>query len=238
MSPETSPPSHPPPAVPAPARVTDAGGTSSASAWIGVVASLGGVLLGGLLQYFVTYKSIERPKLALEQSRVDLERKRASLEGHKLAMSLTPLVDTRCSASPMPDSITFRIDCSFKNSGFHHVQIAISDIALRQLSDTSETLYPPGTGGYLVHHPNKKKSFQAPPGVEGDLWFYVVFDKQRYPQGVAANQIEVRVGCKFQTPQSVQQYVIEQFPELKAIVEDASTRGSMLRVSPQQVQNG
>lgn len=186
-----------------------------------IIPAIAGVVVGSLLtiaaQYYITYQRIELPK-------IELEAKKAAIEAHKQALALTPSVSTSCNAKLL-DGWTWKVMCTTKNSGSYHADVQVNDVRLTLDTDTKEELYESGRG-FSVEYPNNKKSFRSAPGTEGNLWFYINFDKNIYKSPVQRNDIVAKVSFEYMTIESAQKYMVAQFPELKEIVGETSRRRS------------
>lgn len=189
---------------------------------IALLGTLAGVLIGTAASvgttYWITFQGIEKPKIDLETKKVELELRRAAVEAHKQALSLTPNVSLTCAAASM-DPWTWKVSCNAKNNGSYHADIAISEARISLTSDINEVLYQSGSG-FTIKFPNGKQSFRATPGANGDLWFYISFDRKQYMAGVNRADMVARVGFSFHTIASASAYVIGQFPDLKEVVND------------------
>lgn len=192
-----------------------------------ILGTLAGVVIGAAASvgttYWITYEGIEKPKLALESKKAELELRKAAIEVHKQALSLTPNIALNCIGTAI-NQWTWRVGCTAKNLGSYHADIAISDAKISLSSDIKEVLYESGRG-FKVEYPNNKQGFRATPGVAGDLWFYISFDRAHYKSGVNRSDMVARVFFSFQTIQSASTYVVGQFPELKNIVGDIANYG-------------
>lgn len=197
-----------------------------------VIGTLVGVLIGSAVSvgttYWITYQGVERPKFELESKKAELDLRKTSIEIHKQALALTPNVGLSCSSNAI-DPWKWKIICSAKNLGTYPADIAITDAKVTLSSDSKEVLYQSGDG-FTIEDPNKKQSFRATPGVTGDLWFYIVFDRQRYKGGVNRSDLVARVMFSFQTIQTASNYVAGQFPELQGLIGDITKYGSTVWV--------
>jgi hypothetical protein len=196
------------------------------------LSTLAGVIIGAALtigaNYWITYKGIEEPKIELEKTKTAIESKKASIEAHKQALSLTPTVSTSCNSYPI-DAWTLRVSCNSKNTGTYHAFVKISDVVLSVNTDTNETKYARGNG-FTVAYPNNKDMFLLSPASDGDLWFYVKFDSQKYTSGVNAATLVSRVSVSYSTIDEAKNFVVAQFPELKDIVARVASRNTEIFV--------
>lgn len=190
--------------------------------------TLTGILIGSLLNYWITYKSIEEPKIKLEAEKTAIEAKKAAIEAHKQALFLTPTVATNCQ-SRVIDSWTFRVGCNSKNTGMYHAVVKIDDVVLSVNNDTNEAKYSNGSG-FGVEYPNRKNMFLLSPGSDGDLWFYIKFDQKKFPSGIHATAYVARVSVNYSTIDEAKDFVVLQFPDLKSIVSRVASRNTEIFV--------
>ena len=198
------------------------------------IASMLGVAVGTAstigTQYWITYKGIESPKIAIEEKKLSIESqkteldfKKASIEAHKQVLALTPNLGATCSGSNI-DPWTWRVNCTIKNSGTYHADVAIKAATIRLARDTSEKVYKSGQG-FDITFANEKAYFRAPPQSSGDLWFYINFSKSEYKNGIFANDMVAMVDFKFETIGAITEFFSRQFPELKDQIAQISSNG-------------
>lgn len=183
-----------------------------------------------LAQYYITYQSIERPKIEIEEKRIAVEEreivveeKKVSIEAHKQALSLSPITYSTCSARRY-DDWTWKVSCVTKNPGQYPVDVHLSEVQLYVINDETEHPYDNGNG-FSVTFPNGLDKYRSVPGVDGDLWFYIRFDKKQYPTKIMGGKAAIRISFSYQTIQAAEDYMVKQFPELGTIVQSISHRG-------------
>lgn len=181
-------------------------------------------------QYWITYKGIESPKIEIESKRLSIESqkteldfKKASIEAHKQVLALTPNLSATCSGSNI-DPWTWRVNCTIKNGGTYHADVAIKSATIRLARDTSEKLYKSGQG-FDIAFANEKTFFRAPPQGTGDLWFYINFRKSDYKNGFFANDMVAMVEFRYETIDAITSFFSRQYPDLKDQITQIASNG-------------
>ncbi|GEM_PF-5361427 len=157
-----------------------------------------------------------------------LEKKKIAIEANKQILLLIPNVMTKCRAQPI-DRFTLRIACNSKNLGQYHVKVEIKNkIQLTNNNDIYEKRY---NGGFDISFPDDRNSYRLSPNSEGDLWFYIKFNKNEYPDGLVFDSIIPLVDLDYSTYESARSFITQQFPETQSMVLDVSKRSEKIFVS-------
>jgi hypothetical protein len=176
--------------------------------------------VGALVAVFASYYYIEQPKIELEQKKVALEAQRQTL-------LLVPQIESSCSSTRL-DLWKWRIDCHSTNKGQYPAIVAIHNTTIQFVPDQTGFAYDAGSG-FKTDYPNNKNMFLATANAQGgDLYFYLLFDKVKYPTGVARTDIVARVEFSYKSPDSVVRFVNEKFPEVSKILMDLSNNGAFV----------
>ena len=83
--------------------------------WSTIIGALVGAASTIVTSYWVTYKNVELPK-------IELETRKASIEVHKLALSLSPNINITCKSSKA-NPWKGRVGCTSKDNGIYHTTI-------------------------------------------------------------------------------------------------------------------
>lgn len=191
-----------------------------ASVLSGLISGLIASVVTVVVTYEITFKRIEQPKLILENKKV-------AIEANKQILLLIPNVMTKCRAQSI-DRFTLKIACNNKNLGQYHVGVKINDkIQLANKNDISEKRY---NGGFDISFPDEKNSYILPPNSEGDLWFYIKFNKKKYPNGLVFDDTISLVDFDYLTYESARSFITQQFPETQSMALNLSKRSEKIFV--------
>lgn len=191
-----------------------------ASVLSGLISGLIASVVTVFVTYEITFKRIEEPKLILEKKKI-------AIEANKQILLLIPNVMTKCRAQSI-DRFTLRIACNNKNLGQYHVKVKINNkIQLANKNDVSEKRYG---GGFDISFPAEKNSYILSPNSESDLWFYIKFNKNKYPDGLVFDDTISLVDLDYSTYESAQSFITQQFPETQSMVLNVSKRSETIFV--------
>lgn len=182
---------------------------------IALVGGLTASLIGVAAQYFIAYKLIEEPKIALEKNKV-------AIEAQKQSASLIPIFSADCSAKVI-DSWSWHLQCSNKSSGQYSARVTIDGVDLVPATNRDSVIYTEQSG-FSVSYAENRKGYIAFPSSTGYLDLYITLDKKKIPNGLTRKDLVARVGFKYSTTDSAKKPYLKAFPEMEEAVEEMATR--------------
>ncbi|MGM9515959.1 hypothetical protein ACS5PK_17045 [Roseateles sp. DB2] len=193
-----------------------------------MVALLGGLTasaIGAYVQYAITLRQVEMPKLALES-------RKAQLDAHRQILALSPNMNTQCSASRWNDW-AWRIQCDTKSSGMYPAWVHLKSVMLMEAFDARRQSFKEGEG-FDIYYPQGKKEFLATPGSDGYLEFFVTFRKQAYPKGIVVDGLAVQPTFVYSVVESAKNALALTFPEQSTLISEVATTPDRMLSIPLQ----
>ncbi|WP_262136290.1 hypothetical protein [Pseudomonas sp. Marseille-Q5117] len=183
---------------------------------ISMVSGLAGVIIGAILQFAITYHLVEKPKIAIEE-------KKTAIEVQKIISSLSANIETECS-SEKGDNWTWHINCQAINKGTFPVNVRIKDASIYLVSDQKRVPLKQGQN-FSISFPKENYKPILNAGSRGYLDYYIILNKQDYPDGVKQASTGANTVFEFETSPAAQRFLIKNFPDAAAFIEEYSKSG-------------
>ena len=185
-----------------------------------IAVVLGGLIAaisGAAMQYLISYKLIEEPRLKIESQRL-------ALDATNQMQKLIPSIDADCSAQ-LIIKWQYKIVCNFENRSHNPVWVAIQEISLVSKNDAKARKYAENTG-YQVEYPNNRRRYLSFPGDKGYIDAYLTFDRKVLPHGINTNKVDGFIKYETTTHPEALRLVSEEFTELRTYAAQIAKRNS------------
>lgn len=170
-------------------------------------------------QYFINYKSIEKP-------RIELEQKKAALEANKYALSVMPNVEVDCNSNVVSDKV-ISVNCKAKNNGAYPINIRFTEIIPRNINHRLLAPIEPSKWFNSVFTDDNNES-RAYPNGQTSVDFFIVISEKNKPDGISSNHVAFSVKYEITTIPEATKLISDQFPETKNLIESLKSTKSQV----------
>jgi hypothetical protein len=186
---------------------------------IGVAGSIAG-------SYYVTYLSVEKPK-------IEIERQKNEMAALKLVQEITPKVEIVCTTSHIVLNLQWRLNCKVTNVGLYKAKIVMQKVLFYKKNDPKEIEFELNDD-YEIIWPSNQNEFYLMANDYGTITPTLKINTLKYPQGVDGSTLSIAAHFKYEAPEVIVKQVHQVFPGLSDFINLSSQSGVVYKTSLNQ----